>query len=363
MKITTETMHFAAPLHLESGRILREYDIIYETYGELNAARDNAVIICHALTGSHHAAGRYAGEAKAGWWDALIGDGKAVDTRRFFVICTNILGSSFGSTSPLSIEPGTSREYRLRFPVLVVSDVVRAQRRLFDALGIRRAHAVIGGSLGGMQALCFGIEHADFARKIAVLASTYATPAWAIAFNKIAVSAILADPAFKGGYYDPAEVRENGLGGLGIGRMAGHISFLSPESMDAKFGRKYCETDGLYELFGRYEVDRYLDYNGFNFSTRFDPLSYLYIVKMMNNFDATRHYGSEVLRMLQADVFLASFSGDMLFVPRLMEQMARELAAFGKRVHYEAVASDYGHDAFLVEVGKFERALREWLEM
>lgn len=362
MQIETKIAHFDSSLHLESGRILREFDLAYETYGKLNEAKDNVVVICHALTGSHHAAGVYQGEVKAGWWDGLIGDGKAIDTRKYFVICTNILGSSFGSTSPLSVEPGTNREYRLRFPVVVISDVVRAQMRLFERLGISSVRAVVGGSLGGMQALCYAIEHPDFARKIAVLASTYATPAWAIAFNKIAVSAILSDPAFKGGYYDPAEIRENGLSGMAIGRMAGHISFLSPSSMQAKFGRNYCQTDGLYELLGRYEVDRYLDYNGFNFSTRFDPLSYLYIVKMMNNFDATRHYGSDVLRRVKADLFLASFKSDMLFPPTAMDEMADELVRFGKKVHYERVDSDYGHDAFLVEVGKFAKPFCEWLE-
>ncbi len=364
MKITTKKEHFSTPLYLESGRILKEFDLIYETYGELNETRDNAIVICHALTGSHHAAGTYENERKAGWWDDFIGDGKAVDTRRYFVICVNILGSNFGSTSPLSTEPGTQNQYRLRFPVLVISDVVKAQMMLFERLGIKHAKAVIGGSLGGMQALCFAIEFPKFASKVGIFASTYATPAWAIAFNKIAVSSILADPAFQGGYYESEQIRENGLDGMAIGRMAGHISFLSPLSMNEKFGRNYCKTDGLYELFGRFEVDSYLDYNGQNFSKRFDPLSYLYIVKMMNNFDATRHYGTleNALKSVRADILLLSFSGDVLFPPSLMDELADALKKTGKRCTYECVKSTYGHDAFLVEVAKFENHVKAWLE-
>lgn len=366
MKLRTHKMHFDEPLYLESGRILSEFDLVYETYGELNSDKSNVIIICHALTGSHHAAGRYAGDSKAGWWDSLIGDDKAVDTKKYFVICVNILGSSFGSTNPLSIEPSTKKEYRLRFPVLVISDVVKAQMRLFEKLEITQVHAIIGGSLGGMQALCFAIEFPDFAKNVIMLATTYATKPWAIAFNKIAIEGIVRDPGFKDGYYDKDEVAKNGLVGMALGRMAGHISFLSPDSMDEKFGRNYVQTDGLYELLGRYEVDRYMEYNGHNFPKRFDPLSYLYIAKMMNNFDCTRHYHTlkEALVKIKANITLIAFEGDMLFPPKLMREMYEAFLDNGRKeqVRYVCIDSSYGHDAFLVEVDKFDLYIKKALD-
>lgn len=362
----TAVAHFGEPLHLESGRILSEFDLAYETYGELNSDKSNVIVVCHALTGSHHAASRYDGDSKPGWWDGIIGDGKCIDTRENFVICVNILGSSFGSTNPLSIEPSTGEQYRLRFPVLAVSDVVRAQIRLFKRLGIERVKAVIGGSLGGMQALCFAIEHPEFAQNIVILASTYATPPWAIAFNKIAIEGIRNDPEFKGGYYDENEISQNGLIGMALGRMAGHVSFLSPHSMERKFSRNYVQTDGVYELFGRYEVERYLEYNGYNFPKRFDPLSYLYVVKMMNNFDATRHYGTlaNALAPIKANVSLIAFSGDVLFPPKLMREIYDVLVNSGRanQTHYICIDSDYGHDAFLVEIDKIQSHVKKAIE-
>jgi homoserine O-acetyltransferase len=277
------------------------------------------------------------------------------------------LGSSFGSTNPHSIEPSTGEEYRLRFPVLAISDVVKAQMKLFARLGIEHAHAVVGGSLGGMQAICFAIEYPEFARNVIIMASTYATQPWAIAFNKIAVEGIRRDPAFKGGYYDRADVEKDGLVGMALGRMAGHISFLSPYSMERKFSRNYVQTDGLYELFGRYEVERYLEYNGYNFPRRFDPLSYLYIVKMMNNFDVTRHYetltGAFALTNPAANIHLVAFSGDVLFPPTLMREIYDALVKLGreKTAHYICIDSDYGHDAFLVEIPKIEAYVRDAL--
>ena len=202
MKISTNLEYFNEPLHLESGRILSSFKLKYETYGKLNENKTNAVVVCHALTGSCHAAGRYDGDAKPGWWDTLIGDNKTIDTTKYFVICVSILGSPFGSTNPLSIDESTSTEYRLKFPVLTISDVVNAQMRLFTRLGIKKAHAVVGGSLGGMQALCFAIDHPNFSDRIVMLASTYATRAWAIAFNKIAIHGILNDIIFDNGNYD-----------------------------------------------------------------------------------------------------------------------------------------------------------------
>lgn len=366
LNLQTRKEYFNEVLSLESGRILSEFWLEYETYGHFNG--DNAIIICHALTGNCHAAGRYEGERKSGWWDDMIGANKPIDTNKYFVICVSILGSNGGilggSSNALSIEPSTSREYRTRFPVLAISDVVRAQMRLFERLGIKKARAIIGGSLGGMQALCFGIEQPHFCDDIMILASTYATQPWAIAFNKIACECIARDPDFKGGYYDKERIKQNGLNGLSIGRMAGHISFLSPHSMSQKFGRNYSSTDGLYELFGRYEIERYMQYNGDNFARKYDPLCYLYVAKMMNNFDCTRHYDSlkNALSLSKARMYLLSFSGDLLFNPSEMKAISDALSELGREHYYCCEASDYGHDAFLVETDTTAKHIKRFLD-
>jgi len=366
LKVTTRTEHFTNPLYLESGRILEPYDLTYETYGELNSDKSNVIVICHALTGSHHAAGTYDGDRKAGWWDEMIGDGKPIDTEKFFVICVNVIGSCFGSTGPMSERYPSSSLHRLKFPVITISDMVKSQRILFDKLGIHKAEAIIGGSMGGMQALCFAIEHPNFAKKHILLASTYATQPWAIAFNKVAREALIKDPAFKNGLYDPKEIKKSGLSGLSTGRMCGYLSYLSPNSMDEKFGRNYVQTDGLYELFGKFEVERYLDYNGQNFVNWFDPLSFLYITKAINIFDAARNYDSleDSLSRINSKIRLISFSSDLLFLPQEMEKIHQTLANIGKKnlsKHYE-IKSSYGHDAFLVELDKFSYIIKDELQ-
>ena len=364
MKIETKIAHFTDPLYLESGRILEPYDIAYETYGELNEAKDNVVLVCHALSGSHHAAGQYEGDRKPGWWDGLIGDGKAIDTTKHFVICTNVIGSCFGSTGPMSEMTPSEERYRLRFPVVTIKDMIRAQRHLLSSLGIYRVKAVIGGSMGGMQALQFAVDYPNFAQKIIALAATYATRPWTIAFNKVAIEAIRRDPRFKNGNYDPDAFKEEGLDGLAVGRIAGHISYLSPMSMDKKFGRNYVATDGLFELFGRYEVERYMEYNTANFARMFDPLSYLYIVKAINTFNLSRGYDSlyEAIKRIKAETHLISFKADYLFFPEEMEHIAKMMQRNGQAHTYLEVDSDYGHDAFLVELEKFEGHIKEILE-
>lgn len=357
MIIETKKASFNQPLYLESGRVLQEYEVAYETYGHLNSDKSNVIIITHALSGSHHAAGYYEGDRKPGWWNDFIGDNKPIDTNKYFVICMNNIGSCFGSTSPQSIDPSTSEAYRFRFPVLTITDIVKAQISVLKSLDIHSVHAVIGGSMGGMQALCYAIEYPDFAKHIVALATTAYTRPWAIAFNKVVTEAIRKDPDFKDGYYNTEDIKENGLNGLAIGRMAGHISYLSPSSMNDKFGRKYVNQDGLYELFGRFEVERYLEYNGYNFPHNFDPLSYLYIMKTMNIFNASR--GSDTLEQslstITSKLHLLSFSGDLLFKPEEMEEIYNTMINIGKEdlVTYKMIDSDYGHDAFLVEVDKF----------
>ncbi len=366
MKITTAIKKFKKPLYLESGRILEPYELAYETYGELNADKSNVIVVCHALTGSHHAAGLYEGDRKPGWWDRVIGDGKAIDTRKYFVICVNVIGSCFGSTGPLSKIYPTDKEYRLTFPVITISDMVKAQISLFDSLGIHKAEAVIGGSMGGMQALCFAIEHPRFAKKHIILASTYATQPWAIAFNKVAREAIIRDPDFQNGEYDLEKLRQKGFSGLMIGRMSGHISYLSPDSMQKKFGRFYDERDGLYDLFGKFQVEKYLDYNSQNFVQWFDPLSYLYITKAINIFDATRNYHSleDSFERIRGKIYLIAFKSDLLFLPSEMKHIEETMKKINKasQVRYFEVDSDYGHDAFLVEIPKFEEIIMNALK-
>jgi homoserine O-acetyltransferase len=366
MKIQTKTFKYDESLYLESGRILESFELIYETYGELNSDKSNVIIITHALSGSHHAAGRYGTEAKAGWWDKLIGDGKAVDTTKYFVICINNLGSSFGSTSPMSYIPNSDERYRFRFPVITISDIVKAQKLLLESLDIYSVEAIIGGSMGGMQALCYAIEYPKFAKKIIPIATTAQTQPWTIAFNKIVFEAIKNDSSFKDGYYEPNDIKANGLAGLAIGRMAGHISYLSPNSMQSKFGRSYSRTDGLYELYGRYEVERYMEYNAYNFPKNFDPLSYLYIIKTINIFDIARGYDTieESIDRIEDELHLISFSGDMLFFPSEMENIYNAMLNMGKKniCTYKMIESDYGHDAFLVEVDKFDKYIKEIIQ-
>jgi homoserine O-acetyltransferase len=366
LDIETRSKHFTNPLYLESGRILEPYDIAYETYGTLNDKKNNVIVITHALTGSHHAAGKYEGDDKPGWWDDLIGAHKAIDTTKYFVICTNVLGSCFGSTGPMSEQYPSDEPYRFRFPVLTVRDMVRAQRILFDELGIYKVHAIIGGSMGGMQALHFAVDYPNFAKHIFVLAAPHATGPWAMAFNKVSMEAIRNDPAFKNGEYDKGEFSEEGLGGLAYGRMAGHISFLSPHSMDQKFGRKYVQTDGLYELFGRFQVDRYLEYNGYKFSRNFDPLSYLYIIKAINIFDISRGFDSleEALGKIKSNLHVISFKSDLLFLPHESKAIYDRMVEINKQdqCSYLEIESDYGHDAFLVEVEKFAEHIKNIID-
>ena len=366
MKIETNIMKFKESLKLESGRILDNYEIIYETYGELNADKSNVIVICHALSGSHHAAGRYDNEAKPGWWDNFIGDGKTIDTLKYFVICSNNLGSSFGSTAPMSANYPSKEPYRMKFPVLTISDIVNAQMKLYKRLGIQKAHAVIGGSMGGMQAICYSIDHSSFAKHVFALATTAYTRPWAIAINKIAFEAIRHDPVFNNGNYEKEDLIACSLPGLAIARMAGLIAYLGPNSLQEKFARKYTDTDGLYELFGRFEVERYLEYNAYNFPKIFDPLSYLYICKTMNIFNAARGKDTmeDSFEKIKCKLHLISFSDDVLFFPAEMQEIYDLMINIGKKdlVTYKKVDSTHGHDSFLVELDKFKDYIKEILE-
>ncbi|EJF07139.1 homoserine O-acetyltransferase [Thiovulum sp. ES] len=365
MKIEFGKKVFKKPLYLESGRILEPYEIAYTTYGKLNSDKSNVIVITHALTGNQEPVKSEKNRFfNSGWWDSLIGDGKAIDTEKYFVIATNVIGSIFGSTSPTSkISSYDLREYRFKFPVITVRDMVKAQHILFQSLGIRKAKAIIGGSMGGMQGLQFGVDFPNFAEKIITIASTHATQPWAIAFNRVVSEAIKRDPQFCDGNYNIDEVKKNGLNGLAVGRMAGHISYLSHNSMKEKFGRKYLNDDGLFDINGRFQVDSYLDYNGTKFSKNFDPLSYLYLSKAVNMFDLSNNFGSlsEALSLFKADLQLISFRGDMLFRPEESEIIWKEMKKLDKNCQYHEIESDYGHDAFLIEFEKFSHLIEDFL--
>lgn len=365
MQINTKTLDFTTPLYLDSGRILEPYRMVYETYGELDETKSNVILVCHAFSGSHHASGRYTQADKPGWWDALIGDGKAVDTTKYFVICINVIGSCYGSTGPKSENPKTMRPYGLKFPVITIRDMVRAQKTLLARLGIFSVKAILGGSMGGMQALSFAVEYPDFAQIVIPMATTYATSPWVIALNKVAQAALLADPAFDGGNYKSEEIKQNGFAGLSVARMAGYLGYISPIGMNGKFGRNYVANDGLFELFGRFEVERYLDYNGNNFVKWFDPLSFLYLSKAINIFDVAYGYDSlqDALFRIRSSLYLIAFKGDTMFFPSEMQHIARIMQKRGmENVSYVCIDSDYGHDAFLVEVDKFCDIVSDILE-
>ena len=364
-KVTTKTHRFTNPLYLESGRIIEPYELVYETYGELNEERSNVIVITHALSGSHHAAGFYEGDKKPGWWDSLIGAGKGVDTDRYFVICVNVIGSCFGSTGPMSSMYPSHKPYRFRFPVVSVRDMVRAQKILFGTLGIDRVKAIIGGSMGGMQALVFAVDYPNFAEHVIPLATTHATRPSVIAFNKIMSEAIRNDPSFCKGEYDPKSIQESGCVGLSVARMLGFMHYLSPSALERKFGRNYVQNDGLYELFGRFEVERYLEYNGYNFPKYFDPLSYLYIIKAISIFDLSFGFDSlkEALKRVKSRLHLIAFSGDTMFFSHELKEIKEAMDAIGSGnlCDFYEVQSDYGHDSFLVEVERYEDYIREIL--
>lgn len=362
MKISTNKIKIKETLFLESGRVLEDIELIYETYGTLNKLKSNVILVTHGLSASHHAAGYYENDRKPGWWDDLIGAEKLLDSNKYFIICISNIGSCYGSTSPLSINPETKKEYRLNFPVLTISDIVNAQKMLFKKLEIEKVKIIIGGSMGGMQALCYAIEHPYFAEKIIAISTTGYTRPLAIALNKIGIESIRKDKDFEDGYYDKEKIKEKGLVGLSIARMVGHISYLTNDSMEEKFGRRYLEKDGLYELFGNFEVERYLEYNGEKFSREFDPLSYIYILKTLSIFNISRNQESieDTLKKIKAKLYLISFSGDLLFKSEEMKEIEEIMIGNGQKdlVEYKEIDSSYGHDSFLVEAKKLSTILK-----
>ncbi|HEU0264125.1 MAG TPA: homoserine O-acetyltransferase [Geobacterales bacterium] len=358
--VETQSITFDRELRLESGRILGPITLAYETYGTLNAARSNAILVEHAWTGSAHLAGKNSeDEMKPGWWDAIVGPGRLLDTDRYFVICSNVIGSCYGSTGPASINPRTGKRYNLTFPVITVRDMVRAQAMLLDHLGIDRLFTVLGGSMGGMQALEWATQYPTRIASAIVLAATSRPSPQAISLNAIARWAIFNDPDWKKGEY-----RKNPKNGLGLARGIGHITFLSDESMWSKFGRRYSAKDGLYDFFGQFEVERYLSYNGYNFVDRFDTNSFLYLAKALDLYDVAAGYESleEAFAPIQAPLQFFAFSSDWLYPPYQTEEMVNVLRKLEKPVDYHLIPSAYGHDAFLLEHETFTPMVQEFLQ-
>jgi homoserine O-acetyltransferase len=350
-------MEFSAPLPLQSGASIAGYHLMYETYGVLNAARSNAVLICHALNASHHVAGvhlRDDGRQDVGWWDNMVGPGKPLDTDRFFVIGVNNLGSCFGSTGPMHINASTGKPYGAAFPVVTVEDWVHAQARLADALGIEVFAAVMGGSLGGMQAMAWSILYPARVRHCVVIASTPKLSAQNIAFNDVARQAILTDPDYHGGdFYAHGVVPRNGLS---VARMVGHITYLSNDDMAEKFGRELRTGQYQFGYGVDFEIESYLRYQGVKFSEYFDANTYLLITKALDYFDPARAYDGklhEALAGTRAQFLLVSFTTDWRFAPERSREIVEALVQNRRRVTYAEIDAPHGHDAFLLDDARY----------
>ncbi len=351
------------PLALESGATLAPVTLAYEMYGRLNPARDNAILLMHALSGDAHVAGRHApADRKPGWWDAMVGPGKPFDTERFCVICANVLGGCQGSTGPSSLDPLTGKRYNARFPVVTIGDMVNAQLRLLDFLGIERLVATVGGSMGGMQVLQLAVAHPARVRLAIPLATTARSSAQAIAFSAIGRRAIMSDPRWRGGDYEADDPPEDGLA---LARMVGHMTYLSDERLAWRFDRQLQQSMTLsYTLEREFAIESYLEYQGQSFVNRFDANSYLYITKAMDYWDLTQRGEalSDVFRRAQAKFLVASFSSDWLYPPAESETIVAALRAAGRHVEYHPIQSPLGHDAFLLEADILSPIIEEALD-
>lgn len=356
--------HFTEPLTLRSGEVLPSFTLAYETYGSLNSTGTNAVLICHALSGDSHVAGYYSDslDEKPGWWDDAVGPGKMFDTERFFVICSNVLGGCQGSTGPASPAPD-GKPYALRFPVVTVADMVAAQARLLDQLGVQRLFAVAGGSMGGMQALEWAVDFPDRVAHVLFIASTPRSSAQNIAFNAIGRAAIFADPRWNNGNYYDSEAPD---GGLSVARMVGHITYMSEHSLEQKFGRRLQDHETLpYRMdVPEFAVESYLDYQGEKFVQRFDANSYLYITKALDYFDIADGYDSTeaALRRTKAHFLVVSFSSDWLYTSEQALDLVTALESAERPVEYQMVHADFGHDSFLVEVDTMNSIVGGYLD-
>jgi homoserine O-acetyltransferase len=367
--VTPIRLSFAEPLELQSGASITNYELVVETYGQLNEKKDNAVLICHALNASHHVAGISADNPDdVGWWDNMVGPGKPVDTNRFFVIGVNNLGSCFGSTGPMSINPATGKPYGASFPVVTVEDWVNAQARVADHFEISKFAAVMGGSLGGMQAMAWGIMYPDRVANCVVVASTPKLSAQNIAFNEVARSAILSDPDFHGGdYYAHGVVPRRGLR---VARMIGHITYLSDDDMAEKFGRELRRSEGAsgeynFNFDVEFEVESYLRYQGEKFADYFDANTYLHITRALDYFDPARAHGnnlSKAMANVHAKFLVVSFSTDWRFSPERSREIVKALLDNKLDVTYGEIDAPHGHDAFLLDDARYHNLVRAYFE-
>jgi homoserine O-acetyltransferase len=360
--VAPQTAHFSAPLQLKSGAVLPQFDLVYETYGQLNADKSNAVLICHALSGTHHVAGKYTADDKyPGWWDNLVGPNKPLDTNKFFVIGVNNLGGCHGSTGAASINPATQKPWGSQFPVLTVEDWVTSQTLLADYLGIKQLAAVVGGSLGGMQALQWTLAYPERVRHALVIASAPNLTAQNMAFNEVARQAIITDPEFHNGdYYAHGVVPRRGLR---IARMLGHITYLSDDAMGVKFGRKL--KDGIkYSFDAEFEMESYLRYQGDKFAGEFDANTYLRMTRALDYFDPALEYDgdlSKALAKVKAQFLVVSFTSDWRFSPARSREIVKALLDNERTVSYAEVTAAHGHDAFLMPDPHYHDILRNYL--
>ncbi|MDH4556353.1 homoserine O-acetyltransferase [Pseudomonas sp. BN417] len=362
--VSPKVQRFSEPLALACGRSLTDYELVYETYGELNEARSNAVLICHALSGHHHAAGYHSMEdRKPGWWDSCIGPGKAIDTLKFCVVSLNNLGGCNGSTGPSSLNPATGVPYGADFPVMTVEDWVNSQARLADVLGIQQWAAVVGGSLGGMQALQWTISYPDRVRHCLAIASAPKLSAQNIAFNEVARQAILTDPEFHGGHFQEQGVIPKR--GLMLARMVGHITYLSDDAMGEKFGRGLKSEKLNYDFHSvEFQVESYLRYQGEEFSGRFDANTYLLMTKALDYFDPAAVHDGDLARTLasaKADFCVMSFTTDWRFSPARSREIVDALIAARKNVNYLEIDAPQGHDAFLMPIPRYLQAFSSYM--
>ena len=363
--VESKTAFFDDPLFLKSGEVLKEYSLAYETYGVLNANGNNAVLICHALSGSHHAAGYYSeADTKPGWWDTMIGPGKPIDTNRLFVVSSNNIGGCDGSTGPSSVSQSSGKPWGSLFPQVTVEDWVETQKRLAESLGISHWAAVIGGSLGGMQALEWSVRHPSWLSHCVVLAAAPGLTAQNIAFNEIARQAIFSDPQWLQGDYALSEtVPEKGMA---LARMVGHLTYMSADKMSDKFGRELrqgsFEPDDDEPIF---QVESYLRYQGSQFAGRFDANTYVIMTRALDRFDLASHGQgdlSQALAQATAEFLVVSFSSDWRFAPSRSQEIANALLASGKRVTYADIESDAGHDGFLLEDKDYMALVGAWMK-
>jgi len=362
--VTPKTQHFDTPLTLDCGRALSQYDLVYETYGELNAAGNNAILICHALSGDHHAAGYHSmDDRKPGWWDTAIGPGKPIDTTQFFVVCLNNLGGCKGSSGPSTINPDTGKPWGPDFPIVTVRDWVESQARLADTLGIEQWAAVIGGSLGGMQVLQWAIDYPERLRHAVIIAAAPNLTAQNIAFNEVVRQALRSDPDFHDGrYYEHGVVPAQGLK---IARMLGHITYLSDDAMRKKFGRELREGKISFGFDVEFQVESYLRYQGESFVERFDANTYLLMTKALDYFDpAAAHEGdlSAALDGIKASSLVISFTSDWRFSPERSREIVKALLDGDKIVSYSEVEANQGHDAFLIPIPHYFDVFRSYMK-